>query len=254
MPRPLTRTFGSVACVAFVVVAVNAACGLGVVHQCDDPDNVPRCDSATSYRRCSKTENGGELLTVEPCPDGRSCETASGLCVGKPVGSACSAHPECADNLRCTDNVCSGPTLADISRCEDSPLVDVPIDGTSVSIDVKFTDDVRLANVTFDGLCRPPDGGESPIRRFGIFRVHVQADVVEDLTLTIENDVEGGGPIAQLIGFPPCSDLYGPEYYRTCNPAARWNSGFIYTKRSDFAILVGLTMSDVSAVRFRIYK
>lgn len=254
MSRQLIRTIAHLAVFIFLGTTTSAACGIGVIHQCSMPDDVPHCTGATTYARCSKTENGGELLISDTCPSGRTCNSATGTCDGLSVGGACTVDVNCADNLRCKGGVCGGPNPTEVARCESAPAVTIPSDGTAVSVEVIFTGDTDLANEIYDGVCQTSGSARSPIRKLGLLQVH-RTDSAGEVALSVEIDGAANGPNTQLFGFPPCSALYDPIYFRgTCTAPTPWTTGYVRTVLSDFVIFFGLADEQMSSARYLLKK
>lgn len=130
----------------------------GAPHECSTPDGLQHCASSTTFTVCSKAENGGEIQSVNTCPDQKTCDMASGQCIGSPQGASCSTDGNRADSLRCETNVCQPPNNTDVQRCLQAPTVQLPADGSAVALTVPFSTDADLA----DRIVRPcgtSDGG-----------------------------------------------------------------------------------------------
>lgn len=221
--------------VGIVVLATLVASACGSLTEDDCRHDAPSCVSATAYSICGVTTT---------CPGERACDPQTGGCVGRAVGMTCVEDRSCADELRCVDATCVGPSADIVARCRAAPSVTVPADGGAVAVDVEFSDASDFPALLIRPSC---DGGA--ISYGGIAFVHLTVENIVSGAIIEENDAP---PLTQLFGVTDCAALFASEAFASqCGLSGQTTQDFIHIDKPSFDLLIATAPGQPAASHYR---
>lgn len=184
------------------MVLSNTSCGLTPIDDdCDLTSTPPPCTGPTSYMECLPRDDGTRGRHDYTCPAGRHCTATSSSttpCDGDPIGSSCQSDATCADNLRCVDGVCSGPTENDVNRCKTAQEVLVSDDGTETSLTLQFDPPTNVAALIARPAC------SAAFQRDAFLRLRVAPSSMRRFAFAFGDDRQKSIALTRVN----CADLY----------------------------------------------